>query len=439
MAHMTQLPTRENIAPPAQRSALTTEPEDAERAEGLRRMRRLATGLLVLAALVFLVTHLFTDLTGVWGFVARASEAAMIGAIADWFAVTALFRHPLGLKIPHTAIIPRKKDVLGESLSNFVAVNFLKSHTVAPKLRKAEITRRAGNWLEQEKNQAIVVERAGQGLEYVLKRVDDDAIEGITRNVLVPKLVSTHKSPVLGRLLQEIVQDGAHHRLVDLVVGEAYVWLANNPRVIDEIVAQKAPDWVPGFLNDTVSNRLRKEVLGWVAEVRDQPYHKARQALDRWLLELAEALKSDTTIAERAEGVLDDLLRQEGVVHSVLEVWASLKRLLRGAVLDTEGEVHARIRGLLAQIADRMVNDVEFARSMDDCIARAAGDLAESFGPELASVISDTIAGWDAREASDRIELYVGRDLQYIRINGTVIGALVGLVIHAITLILPRI
>jgi uncharacterized membrane-anchored protein YjiN (DUF445 family) len=420
-------------APPG--PAFASTPEDLARAAGLRKMRRLATGLLILAALIFLATHLFTDLSGIWGFVARGSEAAMIGAIADWFAVTALFRHPLGLKIPHTAIIPRKKDVLGESLSTFVAVNFLKSHTVAAKLRKARLTERAGAWLAQEKNQQIVVTRAGQGLEYVLRRVDDDAVEGLTRNVLVPKLVDTHKAPVLGRLLQEVVQDGAHHRLVDLVVGEAYIWLSNNPRVIDEIVHQKAPDWVPGFVNDTVSNRLRREVLGWVGDVRDQPYHKARQALDRWLLELAENLKSDTSISERAEGVLDDLLRQEGVVHSVLEIWESLKRLLRGAVLDTGGEVHGRIRSMLDQFSDRMVNDAEFAEQMNDRIATTAGDLAESFGAEIASVISDTIAGWDAREASDRIELYVGRDLQYIRINGTVIGALVGLVIHAVTLL----
>ena len=400
-------------------------------------MRTLATSLLILAAIIFLLVHLLTDMTGVWGFVARASEAAMIGAIADWFAVTALFRHPMGLPIPHTAIIPRKKDTLGTSLSHFVAANFLQAETVSTKIRTAELTRRAGDWLIAPRNQDIVVRRAGQGLEYVLARVDDEAIADLTRNVLVPKLVSTRKSPALGMLIREIVDEGAHHHLVDLIVGEAHAWLSENPQVIDDIVQQKSPDWAPRFVNDVVSNRLRREVLEWTAEVRDDRFHRARQALDAWLVEVSQDLRGNTPLSVRAEKVLDDLLTQDGVVDAVLEIWSSLKRLLRAAVLDEVGPVHARVRALLTEAADRMRTDRAFASEMDERIATTVGDLVESFGPELASVISDTIADWDAKEAADRIELYVGRDLQYIRINGTVIGALVGIAIHALTLVLP--
>ncbi|WP_101588915.1 DUF445 domain-containing protein [Brevibacterium jeotgali] len=414
-----------------------TEAEDAARAVALRKMRTLATSLLILAAIIFLLVHLLTDMTGVWGFVARASEAAMIGAIADWFAVTALFRHPMGLPIPHTAIIPRKKDTLGTSLSHFVAANFLQAETVSTKIRTAELTRRAGDWLIAPRNQDIVVRRAGQGLEYVLARVDDEAIADLTRNVLVPKLVSTRKSPALGMLIREIVDEGAHHHLVDLIVGEAHTWLSENPQVIDDIVQQKSPDWAPRFVNDVVSNRLRREVLGWTAEVRDDRFHRARQALDAWLVEVSQDLRGNTPLSVRAEKVLDDLLTQDGVVDAVLEIWSSLKRLLRAAVLDEAGPVHARVRALLTEAAERMRTDRAFASEMDERIATTVGDLVESFGPELASVISDTIADWDAKEAADRIELYVGRDLQYIRINGTVIGALVGIAIHALTLVLP--
>ncbi|WP_084500165.1 DUF445 domain-containing protein [Brevibacterium album] len=414
-----------------------TEADDLARARALRKMRTLATGLLGLAALVFLLVHLLTDLTGVWGFVARASEAAMIGAIADWFAVTALFRHPLGLPIPHTAIIPRKKDTLGASLSQFVAANFLQSSTVSNKILRAQVTRRAGEWLSEEENQTRVVRRAGQGLEYVLARVGDDDIRALTRDVLVPKLVSTRKAPALGMLLREVVDDGSHHRLVDLIVGEAHSWLESNPQVIDEIVQQRSPDWAPRFLSDVVAGRLRREVLTWIAEVRDDRYHRARQALDSWLVQIANDLREPTSLSQRAENVIDELLTQPGVVDAVLEVWGSFKRLLRVAVVDETGEVQTRVRGLLAEAAHRMRTDEEFAAQMDARIATTAGDLVESFGGEIASVISDTIAGWDAKEASDRIELYVGRDLQYIRINGTVIGALVGTVIHAFTLLLP--
>ncbi|HLR43966.1 MAG TPA: DUF445 domain-containing protein, partial [Brevibacterium sp.] len=396
---MTIEPTDQGMpARPSSPARAGTEAEDAARAVALRRMRTFATCLLVLAAVIFLLVHLFTDMTGVWGFVARASEAAMIGAIADWFAVTALFRHPLRLPIPHTAIIPRKKDTLGTSLSHFVAVNFLQSETVSTKIRSAELTRRAGDWLIEPRNQDIVVRRAGQGLEYVLARVDDAAIADLTRSVLVPKLVSTRKSPALGMLIREIVDEGAHHHLVDLVVGEAHAWLSQNPQVIDDIVQQKSPDWAPRFVNDVVSNRLRREVLEWTADVRDDRFHRARQALDAWLVELSGELRGHSALSERAEKVIDDLLTQPGVVDAVLEIWTSLKRLLRAAVLDEGGAVHARVRALLTEAAERMRTDRAFAGEMDARIATTAGDLVESFGPEIASVISDTIAQWDAKE-----------------------------------------
>lgn len=412
-------------------------PEDQERARGLRKMRTLALSLLILATLIFLSTHIFTDNTGVWGFVSRASEAAMIGAIADWFAVTALFRHPLGLHIPHTAIIPRKKDTLGASMSAFVAANFLHAEAVSTKIRSAQVSHRAGVWLSRSANRDLVVDRAAGGLEYVLARIDDESVVALTKNVIIPRLVSTRKTPVLAQLLRQIVLDGAHHKLVDLIVAEAYSWLSDNPQVIDEIVHNRAPSWIPEFVNEQLSNRLQREVLGWVADVRDNEYHKARQALDAWLVDLSDDLNSDTPLSEKAEVIINDLLSQSGVIDSVLEIWSSLKQLLRQAIIDPNGEVRGRISELIGEFAQRLQDDSEFAAKIDDRIATTAGDLAESFGPEIASVISDTIERWDAKEAAERIELYVGKDLQYIRINGTVIGALVGLLIHTIIVLLP--
>ncbi|MCF2572467.1 MULTISPECIES: DUF445 domain-containing protein [unclassified Brevibacterium] len=412
-------------------------PEDQERGRGLRKMRTLALSLLILATIIFLITHIFTDNTGVWGFVSRASEAAMIGAIADWFAVTALFRHPLGLPIPHTAIIPRKKDTLGASLSAFVAANFLHAEAVSTKIRSAQVSHRAGEWLSRSANRDLVVDRAAGGLEYVLARIDDESVVALTKNVIIPRLVATRKTPVLAQLLRQIVLDGAHHKLVDLIVAEAYSWLSDNPQVIDEIVHNRAPSWVPDFVNEQLSNRLQREVLGWVADVRDNEYHKARQALDAWLVDLSDDLNGETPLSEKAEVIINDLLSQSGVVDSVLEIWSSLKQLLRQAIIDPNGEVRGRISELIGEFAQRLQADSKFAAKIDDRIATTAGDLAESFGPEIASVISDTIERWDAKEAAERIELYVGRDLQYIRINGTVIGALVGLLIHTIIVLLP--
>ena len=409
---------------------------EEDRRIALRRMRTLATGLLVAAALIWLATVIFTDSTGVWGFVKAGSEAAMIGALADWFAVTALFRHPLGLPIPHTAIIPRKKDVLGESLSAFVASNFLTYDTVAPKVESARVTQRVGAWLSKPSSQDAVVRRAGMGLQYVLDRVDDDAVADLTRDVLVPRLIQVRKAPVLGRLMQEIVADGAHEHLVDLVAGEAHSWLLYNPQVVDDIVSQRAPEWVPRFANRMVSDKLHREIVGWIADVRDNRSHRARGALNEWLTGIGTQLQEESSLAERVEATLADMLSREAVVTSAVAMWESTSRLLRESVLDADGTVQQKLRAGLAEFAARMTDDEAFANKWNHTLAVAVADGVESFGGELTSVISDTIASWDAREAAEKIELYVGKDLQYIRINGTVIGCLAGLLIHTVAVLI---
>lgn len=411
--------------------------DEAERRAALRRMRAVALGLLVLAALVFLATHLFTDLTGVWGFVGRASEAAMIGAIADWFAVTALFRHPLRLPIPHTAIIPRRKDALGESLSTFVAENFLRADVVEDKIRRTRVTARAGAWLSETKNQEYAADRIAAGLGYALDRIEDRDVMDLATGVIVPKLIEAEKSPVLGDLLGDVVQDGSHHGVVDLIIGEAHTWLSLNPRVIEEMVESRRPSWVPHWLGDQLAGRLHREVLRWVAEVRDDPRHQARIALDAWLLRLAEDLQQDTPTRLKLEELLGTLLSRPETEQAILALWQSFRRSLRRAVDDPGSALRPRLAAIIGDLAQKMSADEDFQARADDRLARTLGDLAQSFGPELASVIGETIARWDAREASRRIELFVGKDLQYIRINGTVIGALVGLAIHAVTLLLP--
>ena len=371
-----------------------------------------------------------------WGFVKAGSEAAMVGALADWFAVTALFRHPLGLPIPHTAIIPRKKDVLGESLSAFVASNFLTYDTVAPKVESARVTQRVGAWLSKPSSQDAVVRRAGMGLQYVLDRVDDDAVADLTRDVLVPRLIQVRKAPVLGRLMQEIVADGAHEHLVDLVAGEAHSWLLYNPQVVDDIVSQRAPEWVPRFANRMVSDKLHREIVGWIADVRDNRRHRARGALNEWLTGIGTQLQEESSLAERVEATLADMLAREAVVTSAVAMWESTSRLLRESVLDADGTVQHKLRDGLAEFAARMTDDEAFANKWNHTLAVAVADGVESFGGELTSVISDTIASWDAREAAEKIELYVGKDLQYIRINGTVIGCLAGLLIHTVAVLI---
>lgn len=400
-------------------------------------MRTLALSLLLAAAIIYVLTYTLTGRTGFWGFVNTAAEAAMVGAMADWFAVTALFRHPLGLPIPHTAIIPTRKETLGRSLTDFVAGNFLRGSVVRDKVLRAEPSRRAGEWLTAEENRRKVVAQAARVAGVAVEKIKDDDVAALVHQVVLPKLSEAKKSPIIGEFLADVIADGAHHGLVDLAATELYAWLRENPDTVSRIVQGRAPWWSPQWVNDTVTNRIHQELLGWVADVRDRPAHPARKSIDRWLARFADDLQHDAGTRARAEAVINRVLAREDLAGAVLTLWKSVQRSLMESIADEDGVL--RVRGLqaLGDFANRLTTDTEYAARLDGQLSGAADTLATMFGPELATVISDTVDRWDGKEAADKIELHVGPDLQFIRINGTVVGALVGVIIHALTLLLP--
>ncbi|GAB3562490.1 DUF445 domain-containing protein [Spelaeicoccus albus] len=400
-------------------------------------MRTLALSLLVLAAIIYVLTQTLTDRTGLWGFVNAAAEAAMVGAMADWFAVTALFRHPLGLPIPHTAIIPTRKETLGRSLADFVASNFLRGSVVRDKVLRAQPSRRAGEWLTPENNRRTVARQAARIAGVAVEKIKDDDVAALVNQVVLPKLAESTKSPILGEFLAGVVQDGAHHGLVDLAATELYVWLRDNPDTVSRIVQGRAPWWSPQWVNDTVTNRIHQELLAWVADVRDRPAHPARASIDKWLAKFADDLQYDDGTRARAEAVINRVLAREDLGGSVLTLWKSVQRSLTESLADEDGVLRARGLAALGDFAKRLTTDPDYAARLDSQLAGAADTLATMFGPELATVISDTVERWDGKEAAEKIELHVGPDLQFIRLNGTVVGALVGVIIYALTLLLP--
>src|SRR3954451_13486931 len=263
---------------------------DAERRRRLRRMRSLAVSLLVFAAVVYLVT--LHD-RGFWGYVNAGAEASMVGAIADWFAVTALFKHPLGLSIPHTALIPRRKDELGRSLEEFVGENFLQESIIRDRIAAAELSHRVGEWLSVEANARRAVDEGATLLHLGLAKVRNQDLVALIEDALLPRFMAEPLSPVAGSLLQEVVRDGAHHGLVDLALEEAHRWLVQNEETFVEIIAERAPWWSPAALNDRVTHRIHLEAVAWVEDIRSDPYHHARGALDNALSQLAEDLLHD--------------------------------------------------------------------------------------------------------------------------------------------------
>jgi len=406
---------------------------DAERQRGLTRMRAVALALLALAAVIYVLT---LDGAGFWGYVHAASEAAMVGAIADWFAVTALFRRPLGLPIPHTALVQTRKDALGRSLQDFVTENFLAEDVVRARVQRAEISLRAGRWLAEPQHSERVVAEASTMLRHGLTRLRDDDVASLVTGELLPRLADEPLSEVTGRLLQEVVGEGAHHGLVDLALVELHRWLVANADTVAEVVGERAPWWTPIWLDERVARRLHVEAVAWVADIRDDTLHPARHAFDTLLGDLARDLQHDPDTMQSFERLKRRMLEAPQVAVTVTSLWNAVRRALLVALDEPDSLVRTRAVAELVGFGRRLGDDAALRDRLDGWAADFAAYVVRSYGDEMATVISDTVERWDGDDAARRIELHVGRDLQFIRINGTLVGALVGLAIHTLTQLL---
>ncbi len=415
-------------------SMITPDPAaDEARRQGLRRMRTVAVGLLGFAAVVYVAT-LGKD--GALGFVNAGAEASMVGAIADWFAVTALFKHPLGLPIPHTALIPKRKDELGRGLQEFVADNFLQESIIRERVAAATITLRVAEWLSDPAHVRRLVDEVAEVASIALSKVRDEHVEELVRTALVPRFREEPISPLLGGLLQEVVADDLHHGLVDLALEELHRWLALNQDAFTEMLSERAPWWAPPRLNEAVTQRIHTEAVRWIEDIRNDPDHHARAAFDSMLTQLAHDLLFDPATQARAEGLKNRVLEHPAVLTSSVSLWNALRRSLVASLRDPAGAVRARLQTEVTAFATRLLDDDDLRRRMDLVAADVAVFTVERYGTELTTVITHTIERWDGQEAARRIELHVGRDLQFIRINGTIVGGLVGVVIHSFSVLL---
>jgi len=400
-------------------------------------MKSTATALLLLAAAVYLLARRAEDAgaPGWVGFVRAAAEAGMVGGLADWFAVTALFRRPLGLPIPHTAIIPTRKDALGRSLSDFVGANFLSEQVVRDRLRQAEVSRRVGRWLAEPAHAERVTTELAAVLRGAVAVLRDEDVRAVLEPALLRRLAELPVGPTLGRLLAEVVEGRAHHRLVDLVVTAAEDWLRANRDTVVDVVMRQAPPWSPEFLDRQVGSRVHAELLRVAGEVRADRDHPMRAALDRLLAQLADDLRHDPATGARARAVLASLLERSEVRRAVGDVISAGRRLLLEMVDDPAGELRIRLAAGLADLGRRLDTDDALRSRVDGWVADAAGYVVTHYRDELTRTITDTVDRWDGVETARKVELQVGRDLQFIRINGTVVGALAGVAIHAVTVL----
>ncbi|WP_394813838.1 DUF445 domain-containing protein [Streptomyces litchfieldiae] len=408
---------------------------DAVKLRGLRRMKSVATALLVAVAVVYaLATWAEHRGAGAWaGYVAAAAEAGMVGALADWFAVTALFRHPLGLPIPHTAIIPTKKDQLGQSLGDFVGENFLAESVVRDKLRSVALARRLGAWLARPENADRVTAELATAVRGGLRVLRDADVQAVLAEAITRRADTQEISPGLGRLLEKTIADDGHRRFVDLMLAQAHDWLVKHRDTVLAAVEGGAPGWTPRFVDRRVGDRVYRELLRFVSETRDAPDHPARGALDRFLADFAAKLQHDPETRARVERLKSDFLTRPEVQELIASAWASVRAMILTAAEDDRSALRLRARAAVLTLGERLSADERLRAKLDGWVADATIHVVSGYRTEITSLITDTVASWDARTTSRKIELHIGRDLQFIRLNGTIIGSLAGLAIHAIT------
>lgn len=407
-------------------------PTDAERLAALRRMKAVAASLLVAAAVVFAVSFALQESVPWLGYVRAAAEGAMVGAIADWFAVTALFRYPLGLRIPHTAIIPTRKDEIGATLGAFVEHEFLSDDVVLGKLRSIGISRRLGGWLATPEHADRLTAEASVAARGVLTLLDDADVEDVIEKLARRHVFEPEWGPAIGRVGARLVAAGQQRAAIDVVLEKAEGWLEAHPEAFGSMVSGRLPRWLPAFVDRLVDDRAYREVLAFVRAVREDQGHPLRNAIDRWLAELTDDLQHDPAMIARVEQVKDDLLDSPRVREFAGEVWASVKETLAAALADPASELRAGLRSAVVEVGTRLATDDELAGKVDEWVTDAAAYVVRNYRHEIAGVITETVERWDPSETTEKLELQVGRDLQFIRINGTVVGALAGLAIFAV-------
>ncbi len=407
-------------------------PADQDRRRGLNLMKGVALGALLFMAVLFVIAFALQGQYPWLAYVRAFAEGGMVGALADWFAVTALFRHPLGIPIPHTAIIPNRKDEIGRTLGEFVETNFLSGEIVRTKLESFSIAARLGEWLHQPANAERVASEGSAMASGVLRALSDSDVQDVITDLAREHLVGPAWAPPLGGWLERIVHSGAHHGAVDLAADSVSTWLEANQESFTGLVSRRLPSWVPSLAHRFVDDTVYKEAVKFVAAVRADPQHPARHAIDAYLARLSTNLQDDPDTIARFEDAKAAVFDSPRVRELATQAWNTAKAGLLDSLADPQSGLRVRAASALSEIGGRLTTDAALQARVDTWVTDAAVFLVERYRHDIASIITDTVERWDAEETTEKIELMVGRDLQYIRLNGTVVGALAGLVIFTI-------
>src|SRR6476646_6605330 len=401
---------------------------------GAQGMKVVATGLLVLMAAVFFAARALEPQYSWLGYVKAFAEAAMVGGLADWFAVTALFRHPLGVPIPHTAIIPRNKDRIGEALANFIRENFLVPAVVARRMQRLDVAGAAGRFLQAPSGEGTRI-RAGASrlIADLFESLDDKRLGGIVKGAVSSRLRKTEISPLLGHALASAINEERHVPMLEAAIRWTARALDANEQLIRDMVKKKA-NWVlklaglDAKLADAIIDGLRK----LTAEMSTDPAHPVRVKVEEALAQLANDLQTKAETRERVEAMKEQLLDNRSVSLWLDALWQKGREAIIRAARNPDAVLAGKLGEVMKSMGGTLEKDRRIRSAINQFARRAVVGMSASYGGSIVKLVSETIREWDARTVTNRLEAAVGRDLQYIRINGTLVGGLVGLILHLI-------
>ncbi len=408
---------------------------EQRRIEELRRWKRRANGFLLGALVVFLASHFLGPSDGVNGWIRAASEAALIGGIADWFAVTALFRHPLGIPIPHTALIPRSKDEIGRGLAEFVQQNFLDPANLRNWLADAGIAKRVATWLDSADHSGLATRRSIETAANIAESLDDDAVATVVTETTLDWMRQTQVTPLISLVVDAWLKGGHTRESIDASLKGIEVVIVDNLPSFRESFDRAAPWWVPSWAGERIFERIIASFRILVEDVAADPDHPVRSDIEKMLARMSDDLRDSSDLALRIEESKLRILDSPELATAIQSQWQLVHDSLNRAAGAPGSELEQRLAELIRWWARRVLDDADLRMRIDGWIAESAERLAQQWDDEVIGLIETTVAGWDPTEISHRLELQLGRDLLCVRINGPVVGALVVIDIHALLLL----
>ncbi|UOE38316.1 DUF445 domain-containing protein [Chryseobacterium oryzae] len=401
----------------------------------LNKYKAFATGLFVLMALVFIATTILqkTQESHWIGYVRAFSEAAMVGALADWFAVTALFRHPLGLPIPHTNLIENSKQKLGDNLGNFVVSNFLSPENIRPYIQKLKISGFVGEWLGKEKNQEVLIKNLSDIILDILNKLDDSQVSHFISKKVSEMTDNIKLNTILGNGIIYLLDKNDHQKIITNLSKQIKDYIIENDEMIQERVKRGSYSFIPSFVDNKIADKIASGLSDFFKEVEENSNHEIRDLITRKIYEFSNDLKEDPKWNDEFKTIKNDLLKNDKLAEYSTDIWNSIKKTLTEELQNEDSTLKIYLSKNLNEFSQNLKTDEILQNKIDSWVRATAYKYILRNTHQAGNLISSTVGNWQGKELSQKLELEVGKDLQFIRVNGTLVGGLVGLIIYTIS------